>query len=95
MPGIEFLKDWELKKHGWPALIVAIIFTAYELFAPKDPSCTQEVKFLQSELTISNQNNRDLTKTMLQFEFELERYKKNDSAYRKVIDPYKPILNKK
>ncbi len=99
MAAIDFLKDWELKKHGWPALIVACLWLGYETFIPKDPSCTksniylqavnaQQVKTIAAKDSILN----DLTQRLL---IAINVNKLTESTYRnKVVNPAKEILKK-
>ena len=103
MPGIEFLKDWDPKKHGWPALLVAVLWITYEvlspLIVPKDPSCLDDVKYLRT--VIASSDKRAAQKDSLNFELERELLsarriiKVTDSTYReKVIKPAKVIVEK-
>ena len=96
MPGIDILKDWDaLAKKGWPALFVALLFTGYEVFAPKDPSCTQEVKFLQNELVQYRSAILEHEKEIKEKDTIIHRLHQNDSIYRvKVVTPAKEIINK-
>ncbi|MDB5155899.1 MAG: hypothetical protein JWR50_606 [Mucilaginibacter sp.] len=99
MAAIDFLKDWELKKHGWPALLVAVLWLGYETFIPKDPSCTksnlylqqvnaQQVKVIAKKDSILD----DLTQRLL---IANHINKLTDSTYRKkVVNPAKEILKK-
>ncbi len=100
MPGIDIFKDWEtLKKQGWPALIVAVLFTGYELLAPKDKTCIQEVAYLTRQIEEDRKNcyKKDSLNYVLEREL-LEAHNiinKSDSTWHeKVIKPAKDIVKK-
>lgn len=101
MPGIDIIKDWQsLKKQGLPALIVALVWAITELvgvFEPKDPSCQQEVKFLQSEVSIAYQQIRERDKMIISLDSANNKkymiIHTIDSVYRvKVVNPAKPVI---
>lgn len=89
MPGIEFLQNWELKKHGWPALGIAILWVLFETFAPKDPSCSNQVNYLQRQNTTLI-NELIFTKAEIQKKDTLIH--QIDSAYHAAITPYKSVI---
>lgn len=103
MPGIiDYLKDWEPKKHGWPVLIIIVLFGTWELlspdFVPKDPSCMQEVKFLQTELTEDRRWKDSAINYKIMLSRTVEDSRKKDTiikAYHEVTIPYTHVLKKK
>lgn len=93
MPEIDILKNWDVRKHGITGLVVAVLFGIVELVVPvfktADPSCQNQVKYLQ-------QQNTALVNDLLN---EKSKSRKKDttihimdSAYHQVIKPYKSII---
>ncbi len=104
MPGLDILNDWEkLKKHGFPALIVALVWAVTSLtglFQPKDPSCEQANKFLESQLDTAYTTIRKIAKDdqadRITIRNLLIEKQKTDSLLRaKTEIPAKIILNRK
>ena len=98
MPGLDILKDWQgLKKQGWPALLVAVIFTGYELLAPKDKTCIDEVAYLTRVIEEDKMNCNKKDSLNYQLERELLEanniINKKDSTWNeKVVKTAKSIV---
>ncbi len=90
---LELLKDWDFKKHGWPAVIVVLIWVAVEVWGPsKDPTCTKELEYMQKQLAIKDSINNDLINKLL---IKNKIIDKQDSVYRvRVVLPAKQIIKK-
>lgn len=102
MPGIiDLVKELNPKKHGWPLLIVIVLFGAWETFSPsilpKDSTCNQEVMFLQKIV----ENDSKFKDSMIMYK---DLYRKTDrenrakdtviKAIHEAIKPYKHVLKK-
>lgn len=93
MPAIDILKDWNPKKHGWPALIVAVICIGYEILTPKDRSCENQVKYLQQQNTALIEELIDERKKGFKKDTIIKFYKVKDSVWQeKTVKPAKAIV---
>jgi hypothetical protein len=93
MPAIDILKNWDLKKHGLTGLVVTCLFMGYEICAPKDRSCENQVKYLQLQNTalinqLIDERNKSVKKDTI-----IKYYKVKDSVWQeKTVKPAKAIV---
>jgi hypothetical protein len=91
---LDIIKELDWKKHGSIGLIVAISVTVLEVLIPMfrhaDPSCENQVKYLQQQNTMLvndliteriNSKKKDTTIHLI------------DSAYHQILKPYKETFN--
>lgn len=93
MPGIDILKEWDLKKHGLTGLLVTCIFVGYEILGPKDASCENQVKYLQIQNTTLINELIDERKKSIKKDTIIKYYKVKDSVWQeKTVKPAKAIV---